>query len=102
MVFIPHDDVNANYLPFRIRPAVLDGVPGLSVPALAEQVNFRGDAVRTTSTGRTVPERRLTAWEGDPAVAVPGFAYSGNAHWDVLPAGPRRTGRAGGKAGDQV
>jgi len=77
------DAYDALGLPFRIRPAVLDGVPGLSVPALAEQVNFRGDAVRTTSTGRTVPERRLTAWEGDPAVAVPGFAYSGK----VMPTG---------------
>lgn len=61
-------------LPFRIRPAFLGHLDGLSVETLARQVDFQVDNVRTSSN-RVVKERRQTAWEGDNHVAP--FSYSG-------------------------
>ena len=64
-------------LPFRIRPGLMNNIDGLTVSALSSQVDFRTDTVRTTSTSKTVRERRLTAWEGESVDTIPGFAYSG-------------------------
>lgn len=65
---------NSFNIPFRIIPACLEEVPDLSVARLVQQVDFRVDAIRTTSN-QVVPERRQTAWEGD--ADVPPFEYSG-------------------------
>ena len=62
-------------LPFRVRPGLLDCVAGLTVANLSNQVQFKADIIQTTSTGKSVKERRLTAWEGE-SEDIPGFAYS--------------------------
>ena len=62
-------------LPFRIRPGLLDCVAELTVANLSNQVQFKADTIQTTSTGKSVKERRLTAWEGE-SEDIPGFAYS--------------------------
>ena len=61
-------------LPFRIRPAFLDSIDGLSLDSLVGQVDFKVDDIRTNSN-QVVKERRKTAWEGDLSVGP--FFYSG-------------------------
>lgn len=63
-------------LPFRIRPGLLNSISGLTVSALTSQVKFKAETIHTTSTDRSVKERRLTAWEGESS-DIQGFAYSG-------------------------
>lgn len=64
-------------LPFRLKPSCFStpSFESMSVSKLAQQVNFRVDNIRTTSSKKVVPERRQTAWEGDEGVAP--FDYSG-------------------------
>ena len=64
------------HLPFRIRPNLLQNIPNLTVSALTSQVQFNAETIHTTSTSKTVQERRLTAWEAQ-STSIPGFAYSG-------------------------
>jgi alkylated DNA repair dioxygenase AlkB len=70
------DSYDSLNLPFRIIPGCMKDVQDLSLSTLTSQVQFKVDAIRTTSN-RVVPERRQTAWEGDEG--VPPFAYSGKA-----------------------
>jgi len=63
-------------LPFRIRPGLLSSISGLTVSALTSQVKFKAETIHTTSTDKSVKERRLTAWEGESS-DIQGFAYSG-------------------------
>ena len=63
-------------LPFRIRPGLLNSIEGLTVSALTSQVKFKAETIHTTSTAKSVKERRLTAWEGESS-DIQGFAYSG-------------------------
>jgi alkylated DNA repair dioxygenase AlkB len=51
-----------------------DQIP-ITVPRIIHQVDFRTDAINTTTSGETVLERRYTAWQGDKHVAP--FSYSG-------------------------
>ena len=62
-------------IPFRIKPGLLDSVADLSVKNLSTQVQFKAETIKTTKTGKSVKERRLTAWEGE-SEDIPGFAYS--------------------------
>ena len=73
-----YDELN---LPFHIRPGYFsshlleeDVKEHFHVPGIVEQVQFQVDEIRTSSN-RTVPERRQTAWQGDEHVSA--FAYSG-------------------------
>ena len=77
-------------LPFRVIPGCLTQQQqrqdtALSVSSLVQQVAFRVDDIRTTSTGKVVKERRQTAWEGDNG--VPAFRYSGKA-METMPWSP--------------
>lgn len=62
-------------IPFRIKPGLLDSVADLNVANLSNQVEFKAETIKTTNTGKSVKERRLTAWEGESG-DIPGFAYS--------------------------
>ena len=42
---------------------------------LCPQIDFRQDTIQSSTTREHVPERRLTAWQGDPNVGP--FCYSG-------------------------
>jgi alkylated DNA repair dioxygenase AlkB len=68
--------VDREQFPFRIYPAMLNGINTLSIQQLTSDVAFRADYIQTASQ-MTLPERRLTAWQGDGGVAP--FAYSGKA-----------------------
>jgi alkylated DNA repair dioxygenase AlkB len=70
------DSYDSLKLPFRISPGCMKDVLGRSLATLTSSVQFKVDAIRTTSN-RVVEERRQTAWEGDEGVAP--FAYSGKA-----------------------
>ena len=63
-------------LPFIIRPGLLNNIKGLTVSELKSQVQFKAETIHTTSTEKSVKERRLTAWEGE-SKDIKGFAYSG-------------------------
>ena len=73
-------------IPFRIRPGLLDSVADLTVANLSTQVQFNAETIKTTGTGKSVKERRLTAWEGESG-DVPGFAYSSKV-METLPFSP--------------
>ena len=62
-------------IPFRIKPGLLENVVDLNVKNLSNQVQFKAETIKTTKTGKSVKERRLTAWEGE-SEDIPGFAYS--------------------------
>ena len=76
------DAYTALNLPFCILPRCLsmmddtNNIP-ITVDRMVRQVDFRTDEIYTTASGESVPERRLTAWQGDTHVAP--FAYSGKA-----------------------
>ena len=66
-------------VPFRIFPNLLSSslqepIHNLSVANLCDEVNFRMDAIHTTSN-QIVLERRETSWQGDAGVAP--FVYGG-------------------------
>ena len=48
-------------LPFRVLPGLCRGM--VAFDALMEEVNFNRDTV-VTASGKVVPERRSTAWQG--------------------------------------
>ena len=72
-------------LPFRILPggcyySLQDSSSSsiITPQQLAAQVDFRADTIRTSTNEQPqilVPERRFTAWQGDPSVGP--FAYAG-------------------------
>jgi alkylated DNA repair dioxygenase AlkB len=64
-------------IPFEVVPKGLDDTLSttLTVPSLVAEVDFRADTIQTAATGRSVRERRYTAWQGDDGIAA--FAYSG-------------------------
>jgi alkylated DNA repair dioxygenase AlkB len=64
-------------IPFEVVPNGLDDTlwTTLTVPSLVAEVDFRADTIQTAATGRSVRERRYTAWQGDDGIAA--FAYSG-------------------------
>jgi alkylated DNA repair dioxygenase AlkB len=64
-------------IPFEVVPKGLDDTlwTTLTVPSLVAEVDFRADTIQTAATGRSVRERRYTAWQGDDGIAA--FAYSG-------------------------
>jgi alkylated DNA repair dioxygenase AlkB len=80
---ILQDTYDALELPFRIRPGFLLNSPSISfanssvddvVTQFVQQVDFQSDVIQTTTTNRTVQERRQTSWQGDETVTA--FSYS--------------------------
>jgi alkylated DNA repair dioxygenase AlkB len=81
---ILQESYEALQLPFRIRPGFLLNSPVIVfanssvhdvMSEFAHQIDFQSDVIKTTSTNRSVHERRQTAWQGDDTVAA--FSYSG-------------------------
>lgn len=74
-----HEAYTKLNLPFCILPQCLSMLDNhripISVDRIIRQVDFRTEEIYTTASGESVPERRLTAWQGDPHVAP--FSYSG-------------------------
>jgi alkylated DNA repair dioxygenase AlkB len=73
-------------IPFRIIPACLQDIPGLSVANLVDQVDFQVEDIRTTYSNQVVRERRQTAWQGEHPGVAP-FEYSGKS-MDTQPWSP--------------